>query len=78
MIRIAITAEAFAAIAATISLGSVAYEAEATVGGERYVWLDTWTVDKLTALRGPTESYSDVILRLAVSEGSTKRHVDRK
>ena len=33
--------------------------------GERLVWLDSRVVDKLKAMRGPGDSYSDVILRLA-------------
>jgi len=44
-------------------LGSVAYEPEAN--GERYVWLTPSVVDRLKAMRGGGESYSDVILRLA-------------
>ena len=35
--------------------------------GERYVWLAPNVVDRLKALRGPGESYSDVILRLAAN-----------
>jgi hypothetical protein len=33
--------------------------------GERYVWLAPNVVNRLRAMRGPGESYSDVILRLA-------------
>jgi len=33
--------------------------------GERWIWLDPSVVDRLRYLRGPGESYSDVILRLA-------------
>ena len=40
MIRIAISAEAFEAIARTLPLGSVGYEAEANERGERLIWLD--------------------------------------
>ena len=65
MVRIAITTEAFEAIARTLPLGSVGYEAEANERGERYVWLAAAVVNKLGAMRGPGESYSDVILRLA-------------
>ena len=36
--------------------------------GERLIWLEPRIVDKLSALRGPGESYSDVILRLAEIE----------
>ena len=32
--------------------------------GERYVWLAPNVVNRLRAMRGPGESYSDVILRL--------------
>jgi hypothetical protein len=36
--------------------------------GERLIWLDPRVVDRLRALRGPGESYSDAILRLASGE----------
>jgi hypothetical protein len=36
---------------------------------ERYVWLAPNVVDRLGAMRGPGESYSDVILRLVEPEG---------
>jgi len=70
MIRIAITAEAYAAIAETLPLGSVGVQPEdqrapGTDQGERHIWLDEGVVNKLKFLRGPGESYSDVILRLA-------------
>ena len=32
--------------------------------GDIYIWLDPGVVAKLKALRGPGESYSDVIIRL--------------
>jgi hypothetical protein len=65
MIRIEITADAFEAIAAT-PLGSAAYEAERTAKGEIRIWLaPDVVINKLCALRGPGESYSDVIPRLA-------------
>jgi hypothetical protein len=62
VIRIAISQ---AAIAATLALGSVGYENKANAKGELYVWLDRAVVDRLRALGGPGESYSDVILKLA-------------
>lgn len=65
MIRIAITAEAFEAIAGTLPLGAVAVEPEANAKGERTVE-EVW-VDRLGAMRAPGESYSDVILRLATA-----------
>ena len=35
--------------------------------GERLIWLEPNVVDRLGAMRGPGESYSDVILALATS-----------
>jgi hypothetical protein len=65
MIRIAISQAAFDAIARTLPLGGVSYENATDEKGERLVWLDRAVVDRLRALRGPSESYSDVILKLA-------------
>jgi hypothetical protein len=64
MIRIAITQAAFDAIAKTVPVGSVAYE-PALEDGLRYIWLEPRWLDRLNSYRGPGESYSDVILRLA-------------
>jgi hypothetical protein len=65
MIRIAISAAAFEAIAATMPLGSVDFERHPADDGQKLVWLEPHVVNKLRALRGPGESYSDVIMRLA-------------
>jgi hypothetical protein len=65
MVRIAISQAAFDAIAKTLPVGSVAVEPEANAKGDRTVWLEEVWVDRLGAMRGPGESYSDVILRLA-------------
>jgi hypothetical protein len=35
--------------------------------GERLIWLPRLVLDRLNHLRGPSESYSDVILRVAES-----------
>jgi hypothetical protein len=64
MIRILISQEAFDAIAATLPLGSVGFEIEA-IEGLRHIWLDSAVVNRLGAMRGPRESSSDVILRVA-------------
>ena len=64
MIRITITPAAFEAIAATLP-SSVGVQQERAPNGDHYVWLEPRYVDRLRALRGPGESYSDVILRLA-------------
>jgi len=68
MIRLAITPAAFDAIAATLPLGSVGYEAKPNAKGERMIWLEAAVVDRLTALRREGESLSDVILRLVEME----------
>jgi hypothetical protein len=65
MVRIAISEAAFEAIAATLPFGSTSYENVTNEKGERLVWLDPTVVDRLRSLRGPGESYSDVILKLA-------------
>ena len=65
MIRMAITQAAFDAIARALPAGSVAYEPAGEEGGLRYIWLEARWVDRLKSYRGPSESYSDVILRLA-------------
>ena len=75
MVRIAISQAAFDAIASTLALGSVGYENETDEHGQRLIWLDRAIVDRLRSLRGPGESYSDVILRIAESERVTARTV---
>ena len=37
--------------------------------GEKLIWLDRAVVDRLRAMRGLGESFSDVILRLVASSG---------
>jgi len=69
MVRISISEAAFDALAAMLSLGSVGYESQLNARGERLVWLQTAVVDRLTAMREPSESYSDVILRIAITTG---------
>ena len=68
MIRIAITPDAYAAIAATLALGAVAVEPERAQDGSVHIWLDPGVLAKLRALRDHCESYSDVILQLAARE----------
>jgi hypothetical protein len=72
MIQIAINDAAFEAIADTLPLGIVGYEVEANAEGERLVWLERSACDKLARLRGPGESYSDVILRLVEIEARAR------
>jgi hypothetical protein len=72
LIRISITPAAFEAIAATLSLGSVGYEPQPNAKGERLIWIEAAIVDRLGAMRGPGESYSDVILRLVELEAGQR------
>ena len=69
MIRIAISVEAFEAIAKTLPLGSLGYENATNERGERLIWLEPTVVNRLRAMRGAGESYSDVILKLAGEAG---------
>jgi hypothetical protein len=65
MVKITISPQAFAALAATLPLGSVAVEPERAPDGSVGIWLDHATLEKLKAMRGAGGSYSDVILALA-------------
>ena len=66
MIRIATSQVAFDAITKTLALGSTGYENAVDANGQRLIWADRAVADRLKALRGVSESYSDVILRVAV------------
>jgi hypothetical protein len=70
MIRIAISQTAFEAIARSLPLGNVSFENKTNEQGQRLIWLDRAMVDRLRAMRGPGESYSDVILRLVEADGA--------
>jgi hypothetical protein len=65
MVFIAISQAAFDAISATLALGSVSYENKTNEKGERLTWLAPNVVARLRAMRGPDESFSDVIPRIA-------------
>jgi hypothetical protein len=60
--------QASEAIAATLPLGSVGYEAQVSEKGEAHIWIEGILLDEFMALRRHDESYSDVILRLAAAE----------
>jgi hypothetical protein len=65
MVTISISLAAYEAVTATLPEGDVAQAPQIDErGGVRFV-VDHKTLDRLTALRGPGESYSDVILRMA-------------
>jgi hypothetical protein len=55
MIRIAVTQAAYDAIAATLPLESVGYEAQRSDTG--FIWLERGALDRLAALRQPGEGY---------------------
>jgi hypothetical protein len=59
-------------IAATVPVGTVAFEPSlgpsGTREGERFIWLEPAVMNKLRFPRGPGESYSDVILKVAAGE----------
>ena len=62
MIRILVSAAAYAAIHRQ--------EPQGSPQAGKFLWLDKQTAERLEALKGPAESYSDVILRLAEMEGA--------
>jgi hypothetical protein len=64
MIRIEISAAAYAAISAGVPEDS-RLPAQRSPQGGFYLWLDQRTADHLKAARGPAEGYSEAILRLA-------------
>ena len=64
---IAITHDAYAAIAAALPQGVDARPVN-PAAGKVFVWLDDSLADCLAALRRPGEDHSDVILRLAAIE----------
>jgi hypothetical protein len=69
MVRIAITQAAFDAIASTLPLGSVGYEAEATERGERLIWLEAAMVDRLGRHARAGGDLRHAILRLVALGG---------
>ena len=56
MIRIAITPAAYAAIAATLALGTVAVEPERAQDGGVHIWLDPGVLAKLKARVAPARA----------------------
>ncbi len=67
MVAIGITAEAFASMVATLADGSKTDAGPDGKGGHSIV-LPHAVLNRLKAMRGPSESYSDVILRLATAK----------
>jgi hypothetical protein len=67
MVRIAMSAEAYAAIASILPPGAKVGPLEMAPNGQYRVWLPRVIVDRLARSRRSLESYSDVILRLAAA-----------
>jgi hypothetical protein len=65
MVRIQISPVAFHAIAGSLP-GNVGFENKRALNGDWFIWLPHDAIAKLNHLRGPGESYSDVILRVAI------------
>jgi hypothetical protein len=63
MVRIQISPIAFHAIAATLP-GKVGFKNKRALNGDWFIWLPRDVLAKLNRARGPSESYSDVILRV--------------
>jgi hypothetical protein len=71
MVRIAISVEAFEAIAKTLPLAASATRPRSPLKGERLIWLAGAALGrKLAAMRESGESYSDVIIRLTATDKS--------
>jgi hypothetical protein len=64
MIRIEISAAAYAALVDDVPEDR-RLEAQEAPGGGFYLWLDKSTLNRLRAVRGLGESFSDAILRLS-------------
>ncbi len=71
MIRIAITPAAYEAICATLPEGAPLWPVEGQ-GGQCFIHVEAAVVDRLAAMRGPGEDYSDVILRLVELEAMSR------
>jgi hypothetical protein len=56
MIRIAINVAAFDAVASTLPVGSVMYEAETNAKGERMIWLEPRSSTGSTHCTGPARA----------------------
>jgi predicted CopG family antitoxin len=65
VISISITAEAYEAIKATLPEAAESFPAQTDERSLIRIWLDRPFVDRLGQMRGPGESYSDVIMRVA-------------
>ncbi len=68
MIRTSISSAAFDAIKATLPVGSATYEPQRTAQGGYFIWVERGWLNKLEALRQPSEGLSETIIRLVAME----------
>jgi hypothetical protein len=78
MIGLSISSAAFDALAATLPLGSIAYEPTIDDKGKRFIWLESNIVNRLRAARERGETHSDVILRLVELEAGAQSKPEEK
>jgi hypothetical protein len=71
MFRLQISAAAFSAMCATLP-GDVGFENSRAANGDVFIWLPPDVLAKLKAMRGPGDSYSDVIQALVTGDGSQR------
>jgi hypothetical protein len=70
VVRITITPAAYAAIKASLAKGAKERPPQRDAAGRFVICVEETYVDQLKALRRSRENYSDVILRLAETEGT--------
>ena len=70
MVRITITPAAYAAIKGSLAKGANQPSPQRDAAGRFVIYVEETYVDQLKELRRSRENYSDVILRLAETEGT--------
>ena len=75
MICITVTAEAYAAIKATLPADTQTWPPSPGDFGDVVIWLDQTMLDHVEAMRGPGESYSHAIIRVARGDGEPARRL---
>jgi hypothetical protein len=68
MIRIAVASAAYDAIKATLPVSSAFHEPQRTAQDGYFIWVERIWLNKLEALRQPSEGLSETIIRLVAME----------
>jgi hypothetical protein len=68
LIKIAITSRRSRRLRERYRSANVAFENKIDENGDRLIWLDPAVVDRLGAMPGAGESFSDVIVRIAAQK----------